>query len=489
MARCVILAAKISDVNKKAAPCKVLSHRDYLSQPKLLAAGRPRLINLSRFYRYRSHAYYASLLAEARGHRIIPSVETIIDLSERRLYENAIPELEAMLNKVVIEPADSVPDSVRVYFGAAEDVRFDKFAKLLFDWFRAPALEVVIKPGKRMRISRIGFANWRKLGKTGKAAFYEAMERYSTGIWRQARLRQPPRWTFATLYDPHEELPPSTVSSLKHWARVAARLGVEVEPIGAKDLSKLANYDALFIRETTDISNHTYRFARRAVQEGMPVIDDPVSMIRCTNKVYLDELMRANNLPVPETLMISGMDDLPHIADILGFPLVVKIPDSSYSRGVKRVATMEEFKALVTPWLKDSDILLAQKYTPTTFDWRVGVLGGKPLFVCQYMMARYHWQIVKHNSGGKPPREGAAKAFSLAKAPPDVVDIGLKAANCIGDGFYGVDIKQTDDGIFVIEVNDNPNLDHGYEDAAEKDDVWMQLTQWFITRLEKKSAP
>lgn len=488
MARSVILAAKISDVDNGVVPCKVLSHRDYLSHPALLTSERPRLINLSRFYRYRSRAYYASLLAEARGHRIIPSVETIIDLSERRLYENSIPELEAVLNKVVIDKAETMPELLRVYFGIAEDARFDKFAKLLFDWYRAPALEVVIKPGKSVRITRIGFANWQKLDEPGKAAFYQAMERYSTGVWREARPKEPPRWTFATLCDPDEELPPTSVSSLKHWARIAARLGVEVEPIGAKDLSKLANYDALFIRETTNISNHTYRFARRAMQEGMPVIDDPVSMIRCTNKVYLDELMRANNLPVPETLMISGMDDLPRIADVLSFPLVVKIPDSSYSRGVKRVATMEEFKALVALWLKDSDILLAQKYTPTTFDWRVGVLGGKPLFVCQYMMARYHWQIVKHNTGGKPPREGAAKAFSLADAPPDVLDIGLKAANCIGDGLYGVDLKQTDDGIFVIEVNDNPNLEHGYEDAAEKDEVWLQLTQWFITRLEKKLA-
>lgn len=32
------------------------------------------------------------------------------------------------------------------------------------------------------------------------------------------------------------------------------------------------------------------------MQEGMPMIDDPVSMIRCSNKVYLDELMQANNV-------------------------------------------------------------------------------------------------------------------------------------------------------------------------------------------------
>ena len=104
-------------------------------------------------------------------------------------------------------------------------------------------------------------------------------------------------------------------------------MGVEIEPITKKDLAKLANYDALFIRETTSISNHTYRFARRAQQEGMPVIDDPLSMIRCTNKVYLNELMTYNKVPVPPTVMIAGTADLELAAQTLGFPLVLKIPD------------------------------------------------------------------------------------------------------------------------------------------------------------------
>jgi len=485
MAISVILAGRLSDIDNAATPHKVMSHRDYVVHPSLFADQRPRLINLSVSYRYRSRAYYASLLAGARGHRVIPSVETIIDLSERRLYENAIPELEDALNGILGKDSQKAPPLLRVYFGIAEDARFEKFAKLLFDWFRAPALEVAVKAGEWARIHRIGFANWQKLNDEGKAAFYKALERYTARAWKAAKPKVPPRWTFATLCDTQEVLPPSSVSTLKYWARIAARLGVEVDPISARDLSRLANYDALFIRETTAISNHTYRFARRAMQEGMPVIDDPISMIRCTNKVYLDELMRANSVPVPETLMISGMDDLDRVADCLGFPMVVKIPDSSFSRGVKRVADARELHELVATWLKDSDILLAQKYMPTKFDWRVGVLGGKPLFVCQYLMARHHWQIVKHDTGGAP-LEGGFKSFLLADAPPAVLDIGVKAANCIGDGLYGVDLKETDDGIVVIEVNDNPNLEHGIEDAAEKDEVWLKLTRWFIDRLEHR---
>ena len=89
-------------------------------------------------------------------------------------------------------------------------------------------------------------------------------------------------------------------------------------------------YDGLFIRETTSIDNHTYRFARRAWQEGMPVIDGPISMIRCTNKVFLMELLSQHQVPTPPTVIIAEDSDLTKAIDELGLPLVVKIPDGSF---------------------------------------------------------------------------------------------------------------------------------------------------------------
>jgi glutathione synthase/RimK-type ligase-like ATP-grasp enzyme len=479
----VILSSRMNDIDHAATSHKVLATRDYLARPELFRGSRPNIINLARSYRYQSRGYYASLLAGARGQRVIPSVETIIDLSARKLYENAIPELEDTLNKVCAKAGER-PTRLNIFFGYTADQRLERFARLVFDWFRAPFVEVTIKDnGAWLSIPKVALGSVTKLSDKERAFFFECLNRYTGRQWRDAKAKTPAKYTFATLVDANEALPPSSISSLKHWARIAARMGVEVEPIGKRDLSRLANYDALFIRETTSISNHTYRFARRAQQEGMPVIDDPVSMIRCTNKVYLDELMAGNGIPVPKTVMIAGTDDLPRAADLLGFPMVLKIPDSSFSRGVSKVGSLGELKALATTWLEDSDLLLAQKFMPTAYDWRIGVLGGKPLFAVQYLMAKEHWQIIKHDTGGKP-LEGGFRGFSLASAPPLVLDTGLRAARCIGDGFYGVDLKETDDGVFVIEVNDNPNLEHGVEDFAEKDEVWTRLTNWFLERLE-----
>ena len=186
-------------------------------------------------------------------------------------------------------------------------------------------------------------------------------------------------------------------------------------------------------------------------------------MIRCTNKVYLHELMEAHGVPIPPTIMLAEDEDLAKAAEALGWPMVVKIPDGSFSRGVHKVENFEGLQKL-------------------TQDWRVGVLEGEPLFVCQYQMARGHWQIIKHEPDGA--REGGFRTIAIADAPSKVIDVALRAARAIGNGFYGVDVKEAGDAIAVIEVNDNPNLDHGIEDQIGREEIWGRILQWFIKRID-----
>jgi len=354
----------------------------------------------------------------------------------------------------------------------------------LFDWFRCPALEVTVEPGDWLSIERIRPRNITRLANGEGAFLRESLHQHTKREWRDPKARTIAKYDLAVLYDPNEKMPPSSAASIKHFARIAEKLSVDVEPITRRQLAELAEYDGLFIRETTSIDNHTYRFARRAWQEGMPVIDDPISMIRCTNKVFLMELLGSNQVPTPPTVMLADAGDLPKAMDELGLPLVVKIPDGSFSRGIHKVHTLEEFKRIADELFEETDLLLAQKFMPTEFDWRVGVLAGEPLFVCQYRMARGHWQIVKHGADGSS-REGGFRTFEIDQAPRELIDIAARAARPIGDGFYGVDIKQTDQGFVVMEVNDNPNLEHGIEDQVGRDEIWTKLLRWFIERFEQ----
>jgi glutathione synthase/RimK-type ligase-like ATP-grasp enzyme len=482
----VILVDQPRDLPNAETPHKVITTSEYLARPRLFEVGRPKLVNLARSYAYQSKGYYASLLAEARGHRVVPTVETMLELREQKLYEHALPELEDDLNRCA-RRADFQPDAelrLLVCFGLARDDRFESFGRLLFDWFRCPALEVNIDPGDWLSIERIRPRAITRLA-NGEAQFFrESLHNHTKREWRDPKARTVAKYDLAVLYDPNEKMAPTSHGSIKYFARIAEKLSVDVEPITKRQLAELAEFDGLLIRETTSIDNHTYRFARRAWQEGMPVIDDPISMIRCTNKVFLMELLGQNQVPTPPTVIVAEDTNFARVMDELGLPLVVKIPDGSFSRGVHKIETPVDFKRVCDELFEETDLLLAQKFLPTEFDWRVGVLAGEPLFVCQYRMARGHWQTVKYRPDG-PPREGGFRAFDLDQAPREVIDVAVRAARPIGDGLYGVDLKQTDHGIVVMEVNDNPNLEHGIEDVVGKDEIWVRLLKWFIERFEQ----
>src|SRR3977135_943203 len=88
------------------------------------------------------------------------------------------------------------------------------------------------------------------------------------------------------------------------------------------------------------------------------------------------ELLGQNQIPTPPTVIIAEDSDLTKAMDELGLPLVVKIPDGSFSRGVHKVESQAEFKRVADELFEETDLLLAQKFLPTEFDWRGAVRGG-----------------------------------------------------------------------------------------------------------------
>lgn len=481
----VIVVDRVSDLPEPLRGRQAITTRDYLLKPHAIRGPATKILNLSRSYSYQSLGYYASLLAEARGHKVIPSVATMLDLSRRTVYAPQLAELDETLNRTLRRLADPPGASFRltVCLGRADDGRFARLGRQLFDLFRCPILEVLVRGGETFRVRKIAAVPVSDLGAAGQAELAAAVDAFLRRPWRDPKLKAEPRFTLAVLVDPKEKLPPSDLPSIRHFARIAEGMGLGVETIGRKDLDRLPEFDALWLRETTNIDHHTFRFAKRAEQEGMPVIDDPGSITRCTNKVYLAELLAAHDVPTPRTVIISSIKELAALEAALPYPMVLKIPDGSFSRGVAKVGSRAELERMARGMLEDSDLILAQEFMYTPYDWRVGVLGGTALFVCQYKMAPRHWQIVRHGENGKAV-EGSWRTLPLADAPPAVVAAGVKAARLIGQGLYGVDIKEDGrGGVAVIEVNDNPNLVHDIEDAAGKDEVWRRLARWFLDRL------
>lgn len=483
----VIVVSDPEDWPIEVPGVQVIAAREYLTDAGWSKKSGLRVFNLGRSYRYQKNGYYVSLLAAARGHKVMPSIGTIQDLKSQTIIRVASDELDELIQKS-LAPIQSSEFTLSVYFGHNVARRHDRLATELFRQFQAPLLRAFFS--LHPRSGRWYLANVNPIAANDVPAEHRAFlvhvaNDYLGSKQRTSRRRSVARYDLAILYDPDERDAPSDARAIKRFVKAAEATGFGVELITKDDYGRIAEFDALFLRETTSVNHRTFRFARRAQAEGLTVIDDPESILRCTNKVFLAELLHNHKIPAPNTLIVHR-GNVEQIEPVLGLPCVLKQPDSSFSQGVVKVETTAELEAAVTQLLDRSDLIVAQEFRPTEFDWRIGIIDRQPLYACRYHMADRHWQIIKRDGKTGRTDAGRAETMPIELAPTQVVKTALKAANLIGDGLYGVDLKQDQRGVCVIEVNDNPSIDAGIEDGVLKDELYLRIMRVFLNRIEKR---
>ena len=467
--------------------CELVSAREYLTDRRYADMKGVKVFNLCRSYRYQSTGYYVSLLAAARGHKPIPNISTIQDLKSQIIIRIASEELEDIIQKS-LSSIQAKTFVLSIYFGRNMAKRHDKMSNHLFRLFETPFLRAFFycneKSGK-WQIQNISPIAVNDIPEEHRAFVIEAAKEFFAKKRSSRRRRETHRYDLAILYNPEEEECPSDKKAIRKFVKAGESLGFDTELIGKEDLGRLAEFDALFIRETTNVMHHSYRFAQKAEAEGLVVIDDPESILKCTNKVFLAELLEKNRVLTPKTIIVHR-DNVKKIGAALGFPCILKLPDSSFSQGVIKVNNQDELIRGAGKMFDRSEFIIAQEFLETPFDWRVGILDRQPLYVCKYYMARKHWQIVKRDTAGVKIADGSSETMPVEHAPTNLLRTALRAANLIGDGFYGVDIKEWDSKYYVIEVNDNPSIDSGVEDEVLKNELYLRIMRVMLRRVEHR---
>jgi len=486
-ARTAVVVENKDDWPSKIPGVEVVSAREYLTEQGWAQMRGVRVYNLCRSYRYQKSGYYVSLLAAARGHRPFPGLHTVLEMRNRTIVRTADDELDELVQKC-LSRIRSPRFALSIYFGRNMTSSYDRLADRLFQMFPAPLLRAHFARGdERWKLTSVGPISTRDVPETHLPFLEQAATEYFSRPRYRRRVKRAPRFHLAVLQDPAEVLAPSDPRALKRFAKAAEKEGFGVEMITRDDYGRLAEFDALFIRETTAVNHHTFRFAQRAAVEGLAVIDDPMSILRCTNKVFLQEALEAADVPTPRTY-ITDTADPDEIERRVGLPCVLKYPDSSFSQGVLRCKDKGDVAEHGGAILERSDLLLAQEFLPSDFDWRIGVLNGEALYACRYHMVKGHWQVVRKTAaatGAKSRfRYGKVEPVELADVPRRVLTIAVRAAQAMGDSLYGVDLKQVGRRAVVMEVNDNPNLDAGCEDVILGEELYARIARVLLRRVE-----
>jgi len=227
--------------------------------------------------------------------------------------------------------------------------------------------------------------------------------------------------------------------------------------------------------------NVTYVASRTADFAGIPVIDDPLSIQVCSDKVHMYSRLMREGVSIPRTLFLSRRE-MNHtrareVFDDLGSPLVVKEPSTSFSLRVEKVQETGEFLRVARRFFKMSDWIVAQEYVESAWDWRVGVLDGEFLYACKYIIPGSTFKIQASVNGHIV--YCGVESVPRDRVPPGVIELGVQAGRAIGQGLYGVDIKQRAlGGPCVIEVNDNPSLESGEDQAYPG--VYREIVRYLL---------
>lgn len=266
---------------------------------------------------------------------------------------------------------------------------------------------------------------------------------------------------------------PREAMALQNFKITAEKMDHEFNFLFRKNLVEIPKYDAVFIRATTDPLYTAYIVSKTAWELGLNVVDDPKSIQICGNKIHLYALFKKYDVPHIPTIFLNK-DELHHkrileIFKTFGRPIVVKAPYTSFSRYVEKVACETSFRDIAKRFFRKSDVLAVQKFMPTAFDWRVGVLNGEVLYVCKYMVPKGRWKHGAKRKGKPSFIWGRTIALKIENAPLKLKETALKACEVVGHGLYGVDIKEVNGNYVVVEVNDNPSIYAGYEDLRSKD--------------------
>jgi len=462
----------------------IITSQDYLTKPEYANLKNARVFNLSDKYSYQSKGYYVSLLAEARGHHAVPTINNLVDLGEKKLVKIVSEEFEEEIQKS-LKNIKSQEFTLSIYFGQNVAQKYKALSTLIFRHFQIPFLRVVFKHSTKWNIKSIKAISISEIPKEHLESMYYFASQYFSKKRYDTPKANKAEYDLAILVQPNDPAPPSNPKALKKFVELAEKMNFYVEVITPKDFYRLSSFDALFIRQSTEVNNEAYAFARKALQDGLAIIDYPDSILKCCNKVFMAEALQKNGIPTPKTIIVHK-DNKHEVLKITGLPCVLKSPDSTFSFGVKKAKTEEEFESLITEMFKTSDLVIAQEYTFSEYDWRIGILDDKPFYACRYFMAKGHWQIYNWSANKKDDQDGNADCFAIEDVPEKVMKAALKSAKIMGKGLYGIDIKEVEGKALVIEINDNPNIDFGVEDGLYGDLVYNTILTSLKDRLNSK---
>jgi ribosomal protein S6--L-glutamate ligase len=194
---------------------------------------------------------------------------------------------------------------------------------------------------------------------------------------------------------------------------------------------------------------------------GLPLVNDYFGTLRVRDKIVTSMRLMDAGLPTPDAYYAGSVEHLRAV--VKDYPVVVKPNAGRRGQQISVVRRAEELEGLD---LSYGDIFAQQFVKGSGLDLKAYIVGDEVFGVARPFPVR-----TAEEKRGKP------RTIS-----PEVRDICLRCGELFDLELYGVDLIETEDGPYVIEVNCFP----GYKGVPEADRL---LAEYIFERAANLSPP
>lgn len=227
---------------------------------------------------------------------------------------------------------------------------------------------------------------------------------------------------------------------------------------GDKDKSDL---DVVLTRVGTTVTEYGLAVAHHFETMEVLVINDSQSILNSRDKFRSLQLMQANGIPTPKTVLARSPDAVFQAIRLVGgTPVILKMNQGTQGAGVMFADSLETVESVLEALWEFGANIQIQKFIAESRgrDLRAFVIGNEVYAAMRRVAAGTSFKANIHQGGTGIPVELDSVQEKLA----------LKAAKVLGLKIAGVDILESKAGPVVIEANSTPGFE-GLEHATHKD--------------------
>lgn len=251
-----------------------------------------------------------------------------------------------------------------------------------------------------------------------------------------------------------------------HFVRILDHMYCDLK-IGNRKLEvfyeneKIENYDFIIPRIGSTATSYGSAVVRQFQKMGVFSTLDHVALVNARDKLSSLQLLAANGIGVPNTIISNNSYIIPELLEKLdSMPVIIKLLSGTHGIGVLKANDVNSAEAIVESFQKLKQKVLLQEFIAESkgSDVRVLIVDDEVVGVMQRQAKPGEFRSNLHRGGSS----------FVVELTPEEENVAKSAARILGLTVCGVDMLRSKKGPLILEVNASPGLE-GIETTTKKD--------------------